>query len=260
MSEIGIMEGTNGYGKAVDRLIKNQINHNPVGKIIIQAIVDSPHRLVIRPLSDHPDGLHCEAVTYQEDRLTAAPKGVGGKAADVRQRLYKGDQDDPNTDDDERFNTEDPKLIATGGGSNVQLFFTPGEWGGKSGCFAACAGTQADEALFHEMVHAQRIMQGLYNRIPTVNAGYDNEEEFLAIVTANVYISAKGGTRFVADHASCRPLTTPMNTSKGFVDDRRNSWLFSQHFTVWQPVFRNLASLDPRTVKFNPFREFVSRL
>ena len=41
---------------------------------------------------------------------------------------------------------------------------------------------------------------GLSNPVPTVNTSYLNEEEFLAIVVTNVYVSAKGGTKFRANH------------------------------------------------------------
>ena len=43
------------------------------------------------------------------------------------------------------------------------------------------------------MIHALRNMQGKTNHIPTDDSGYDNDEEFLAIVATNVYISAGGG-------------------------------------------------------------------
>ena len=43
------------------------------------------------------------------------------------------------------------------------------------------------------LIDALRYMQGKSNAIPTEDSalGYDTEEEFLAIVAANVYMSAK---------------------------------------------------------------------
>lgn len=118
--------------------------------------------------------------------MTSSPKGLGGNTSDPRKKLYLGKDDDEDTDDnDERYDAAKPSNVARGGGSDVSLYFTPGEWG-KSGCLHGCIAALPDEVLLHELVHAQRDMQGLSNPVPTVNANYKNEEEFLAIVVANV--------------------------------------------------------------------------
>jgi hypothetical protein len=61
-------------------------------------------------------------------------------------------------------------------------------------------------------------MQSPSNPVPTANTSYLNEEEFLAIVVECVYISAKGGTKFRANHFDDSVLWSPLDTSKGFVD------------------------------------------
>ncbi len=253
------VKGPGDYRKAVQELV-TQIGGNPVGKVILAAISGTKNDLMILPLSEWngKGEKHCRAITRPKDHLTSAPKGTGGKTSDRRNKLYLGKDDDPDTDDDERYDAANPSQVATGGGSNTLLYFTPGEWG-KSGCDSGCVASAPDEVFLHELVHAQRDMQGVANPVPTLDANYKNEEEFLAIVVANVYISAKGGTQFRATYRTCQALWSPLNTSKGFVDDRNNSWLLTQHaFSEWRPVFGALASL--KAPKFNPFREFVNRL
>ena len=59
-----------------------------------------------------------------------------------------------------------PGMVGTGKGSDVTIYFTP-DTRQKSGCNTGTYGSQPDEVLFHEMVHALRYMQGKSNAIPT---------------------------------------------------------------------------------------------
>jgi hypothetical protein len=201
----------------------------------------------------------CRAIEEPKDKLKSAPKGIGGKdRTDLRDKWYSGRQDDPDTEDDERYTTRGVDKVAEGGGSDAQVYFTPSEWGGgESACSGPGTGAPADEVLFHEMVHALRDMQGLSNPVPTVNTSYLNEEEFLAIVVTNVYISAKGGTKFRANHFDNSILWSPLNTSKGFVEDEENRKVLNNYASMWQPTFGQLANLTQP--KFNPFREVIAR-
>jgi len=51
------------------------------------------------------------------------------------------------------------------------------------------AGLDKDEILFHELVHALRQMEGQMMNIPLsgTHSGYDNLEEFHAVVLTNIY-------------------------------------------------------------------------
>lgn len=256
------IKGELGYRKDVEKLVRGVIDRNPVGKLIIAFITHTGKDLTIKPLSAWPGrgSKHCRALTDAEDHLKAAPKGVSSKGVEIREKWYAGkvdDQDGVTDDNDERYDPAPTSKAAQGGGSNALVFFTPGEWGGKSGCFAGTAGAAPDDVLLHEMVHALRIMQGLYNPVPTRNTSYTNEEEFLAIEVGNVYISANNKTHLVAGHSSHQTLWNPLNTSKGFADDRENSKLLSHYFFEWRPVFLELAHL--KTARFNPFREWFNR-
>src|SRR5262249_15888945 len=118
----------------------------------------------------------------------------------------------------------------------------------------------ADEVLFHEMIHALRSIQGVRNDVPTEDTvrDYDTEEEFLAIVATNVYISAKGGLKLRADHHGHLPLKPPLDTSAGFLTDPNNLKLLKLYRLTWAPTFLALANV--LTAKFNPFRELNKSL
>jgi len=92
-------------------------------------------------------------------------------------------------------------VTGTGRGSDTTVFFTPSGYGypltvlksdqaviAKFLCEMQLAGAQADEVLFHELVHAMRQIRGLiYLGIP--RDGFQNEEEFIAILLTNIYSS-----------------------------------------------------------------------
>jgi hypothetical protein len=110
-----------------------------------------------------------------------------------------------------------------------------------------------DEILLHEMVHALRDMQGVSNPVPTTMR-YKNEEEFLAVVITNVYMSKKKGNKLLRpDYLHYGPLPDHLNTSDGFLKDDENKRLLAFYSTQWQPVFGRLGDVD---TPFNPFRPF----
>ena len=103
------------------------------------------------------------------------------------------------------------------------------------------------------MVHALRDMQGVSNPVPTT-LRYKNEEEFLAMVVTNVYISKKkGNTLLRPDYLHYGPLQPPLNTSDGFLKDDENRRILEFYSNAWQPVFGLLGDVD---TLFNPFRPF----
>src|SRR5262249_50774702 len=89
-----------------------------------------------------------------------------------------------------------------GTGTNATIFYRPEAWGVfGTASTAAAPSNRPDEVLLHEMVHAARDMKGVSYLLPMAK-GYENEEEFLAIVITNVYLSEKGQTALAADHIS----------------------------------------------------------
>jgi hypothetical protein len=62
-----------------------------------------------------------------------------------------------------------------------------------------------DYQLLHELVHAVREMRGQLQMVPTVNKEWDNQEEFFAILIANIYLSETGKRYLGASHHDFSP-------------------------------------------------------
>jgi Effector protein len=178
------------YERAVLRDLR-RIHHSHTGHAIFHEFVNRTHHLM-------------KIVPYEETPLNAY-----AKALDLRRATPKGEV--------ERDGYGKPILDAAGkpitglgGGSDAEVHFTPSIWvdycnkqkkGHKSGA-------QPDEILFHEMTHATREMRGLLNTLP-LGFLYDTEEEFFAILLANIYASETGRPIDIrSDHHGFLHLTT----------------------------------------------------
>ena len=184
------------------------------------------------------------------------PSSVSPEGKD-RARQYAGkddhedDADNPSDHDTRNDPVVNEKYRAKGGGSDVIIYFTPGLDGDKSCASGAgyCA-ANPDSILLHEMVHALCDMQGLSNPVPT-SLRYKNEEEFLAIVVTNVYISqTKSNNLLRLEYRRTGPLQPPCNTTDGFLKDPEHMTILKYYAQNWQPIFGELGHVQ---TKFNPF-------
>jgi len=252
--------GPSDYNQQAYAVLAN-IKINPAGKEIHALIRKTDYDLTFVPYDD----TDCNAGTIAENPADSAPKGVSSKwhakmdnGEYQGARWYRGDADKPTTDADEREKAA--KGTGTGKGSDVTIKFSPSIYG-QAGCYPeGTYGSKSDEVLFHEMIHALRMMQGKYNTIPTGDRfyGYENEEEFLAIIVTNVYMSANGvdndGLR--GGHDGHYALQPPLNTSAGFLADPTNRKLMNIYRLAWADTFLAIARVD---AAFNPFRELMNR-
>ena len=237
------IDDTNGppdYEATIQALLK-QMACDPVAALLLALIDGNRHDMMVRPFTKGDAALNGKdnAVTLAKHERDAHPEGVF---------YHLGKDDDPRTAlVDER--DERSRFKGTGDGSDVEIHFTPSSASGP--------GSLPDEVLFHEMVHGLREMQGLADMWPTNDSlrDYDNEEDFLAIVMTNVYISSKGGTQLRANHHGYHPLKRPLNTSAGFLADPANLSMMQKYSLSWG-VF-TYFSLLPGGPKFNPFRELL---
>ena len=144
-----------------------------------------------------------------------------------------------------------------GKGTDTAIDVSPEMWsGGKD----LGAGTALDDVVFHEMVHAFRLMSGTFYQLP-VNQGYDHEEEFLAIVLTNIYLSEKNAPALRARHQL--PNTALLEREK-FLDNVQKTDLtpivLIERFRLSNPkLYRNFADITKKSAKFNPVREFDER-
>jgi hypothetical protein len=144
-------------------------------------------------------------------------------------------------------------VIGTGAGTSSEVRYTPSMYRASQG-----PGRAPDEILFHELVHASREMRGVFFRMP-VNEGYDDLEEYIAIILCNIYLSEKLQDKFVANHKGARPLRGA---------DADNFLYNSQHVDVrptmviqkfkdsQQEFYWDVANLPPDRPKYNWVRQY----
>ncbi len=154
-------------------------------------------------------------------------------------------------------------IVGTGQGSKAVVRYSPSMFGfGGSGAATApptAAGTGPTAVLFHEMCHAYRIMRGTQYSGATMGgrAGYDDEEEFFAILVSNVFVSDPSTQVQVrilrADHHGFATLAANRATSTGFLQDAANQRLMVKLFTS-EPGLANALRAVP--AGFNPVRQY----
>lgn len=137
-----------------------------------------------------------------------------------------------------------PSPASEGGG--IRLYYSPAE---------TLKGTKweitSDDTFFHEIVHALRFgWSGSWEKAVWVN-GYQDQEEFIATIMENMYISSSGKTRFYSRYL--RPTMMSKEEAYNFYsqDVEVISWFkrctFSDPF-IWAMARRT----DP---PFNPWRD-----
>jgi hypothetical protein len=225
------------------------IEKNGLGGALLDLIDADPHYIWIVPHR----GESCNAGLAAENRQDASPKDMAP---------YVGNEDaESSSEDGEKTVTSsrDDKFAwqGTGAGSDVQVRFSPETYAG-SGCGGGLYGSKPDEVLFHELVHSLREIWGHYNPVPTVTDlfVYQNEEEWLAIVVTNIYISLKNGDndQLREDHRGHTKLRPPLNSSAGFLGNDDHLALVRKFYREEFHFFQLLASIK---APFNPVAEFA---
>lgn len=225
------------------------INQNRVGAVFITRLQRNKKIVTIYPMDD---GMAARigadnANTSPRKAADSAPKG----ASDRQQPYwYRGDPDVLGTREDERYDMVPRGVVGTGKGSDVIISFSPENIKEKK-----TYDRRPDIVLFHELVHALRMFQGLRNPIPTEDIRWMNEEEWLAVVLTNVYMSAGGSTRLRGGYGGYdRRLEAPEDTSSGFLTNEHLK-LLDKLFPFWGPVFTDVGFVI--VAPFNPIREYL---
>src|SRR6266545_3268830 len=176
-------------------------------------------KVTIVPFEQEGDNAYAVAVGGKIEGGDAAPRGV---------KPYAGGPDDVRTYDDEREMKQ--WFAGTGKGSDVEIHYNPHPPAGplsscpddgrkwKDGCpLYEGADHAKDDQLFHELVHTVRQTRGEFNCVPTSDKDWMNEEEFLAVLVTNIYLSERGKTNLRGNYLGFGLLTAPLNTSEGFL-------------------------------------------
>jgi hypothetical protein len=124
--------------------------------------------------------------------------------------------------------------------------------------------TGPDDTLVHELVHSLREMRGQFNRVPTRTTGYENQEEYFAILLQNIYASEKGLTIFRGNHLTDAQLSKSLSTSETFLgkgqrplstEQLENRQLVSRLTNECLALCRNV--LSHVQAAFNPISEYL---
>jgi hypothetical protein len=237
-----IIEGAEHFRSMVSDLLygtgtnPGKISTNPVGKLILTHIEESPYQVTITPWTRAGKGLGAQTDGEEDD---AHPNG---------EYYYRDVEDDPKTLRNERFDKS--KTKGTGKGTGAVVFFS-------TVIPPSAIPSDPDVLLLHELVHVLRKMQGVENPRPLEGSAlsqYDDAEEWLAILVEDVYRSAKHQTQFRGGHDLTTKLEPPEDTSDGFLGNPGNRSLMQHYYRKWRPVFRELSLVHAR---FNPFHEYT---
>ncbi|MFL5240604.1 MAG: hypothetical protein ACJ8FY_00725 [Gemmataceae bacterium] len=243
----------NQYEASIITLL-DKIKQNLAGAAILGFIEGNKHQLTIIPYTDlyiiRHNKKRCNASTDPDLDADGHPEG--------KEWYTNADLHDKSG---AREDTSGKK--GTGRGSDVHVCFNPNQTDVASGkgtsCFTSTLGGLPDEVLFHEIIHALRFMKALDLGKPTYGKNlehYDNEEEFLAIVITNVYMSAWGLKDFRADHFGYKKA--PYQTTADFLSDADNLKTLTNNYADFADVYQLLALIPGSVAAFNPFRELVN--
>jgi len=146
-------------------------------------------------------------------------------------------------------------VFGTGAGTNAYLKYHPATFRqyiiNKRGI---PPGSGPGEVLFHELVHAQRMLDGKFisTTVPE-HIHMDDFEEFCAIVAANIYRSERGFELIRSDHWGNEAIRGPR------ADQVEYYKIYKAELERWygsQPNFCRALAESP--AKFNPLRIAVT--
>lgn len=226
----------------------NEIARVRVGYEILQAIAHAPFNQIIvpNPALPHHDGGET-LWGYRPEYCNA----FADPPPPIYRRGYSADIFDEGL--------EALGIIHTPGtGSDSEITFNPHAWDGSTRCtHGAVAGVGPHQILLHEMLHAYRFQHGFTN-LESTGDGYDNMEEYFAIVVANIYISGADGAsaRLRADHHGFTALTAAQVAS--FRTTPPNPARLTQIQSDVPDLVSRLRALPVDVCAFNPFRPSVA--
>lgn len=119
-------------------------------------------------------------------------------------------------------------------------------------------GALPDAALLHELVHAQRCVSGLSEKVQLTNSlhRYHDQEEFFATIVTNIYLSELGSPRLRNGHG-LEILPAGGDTDGRVLISNDYVDLVKKYCTQHPRLSRALAKVK---TQYNPFRAYYSRM
>jgi hypothetical protein len=158
----------------------------------------------------------------------------------------------------------------TGAGASVVIYYSVGTWTDAlyTDVSVGGAGFQPDDVLFHELVHATRVIRGQQTSVTVEGRpNFGNIEEYFATVIANIYLSEKGVRLRGAYAPDSADPPTDWSVMKDDPDGfyRNNDKLsmppdrLMDTFKRTQMLFYHDLALLPNPPSFNPVRIHFKR-
>ena len=161
--------------------------------------------------------------------------------------------------------TENNSTSTGTGWSQPTVNYSPGVFNHSGACYtqlkkaATNRGLYPDELLFHELVHGFRGAAARFRAFPASGglANYDGTEEFIAVLTTNIYVSdpsngSKTGLR--RDHHGFAKLEEGFAGSFEFFRSSKNAFTLVDQFCTENPAFtRWIAGVR---APFNPIAAY----
>ncbi len=154
-----------------------------------------------------------------------------------------------------------------GPGDSAIIEFDPSVWGGgslvrdlaQSGnpTQYSGAGMEAEDVLFHELIHALRSLKGVSDRRRTETADYVSVEEFAACLITNITLNEKnprGPLRY--GEINFKPMPEPFRTSAGYLRHTEHVDLIRRLYGQDVSLMHNIAG-SPHQNPFNPIRRYL---
>lgn len=164
------------------------IGRKQVGRAVLAVIKSATHKLAIMPFRPQNDkDINADAFGFSQMKGTM----LGFAVRDTTGHAVR--------------DTNGAVIRGQGGGTPVIIDYSPDMWGKRGSAHLTGPGSEPDEVLLHELVHAGRELKGVESTRAVGNNDvdllYENEEEFVAIVITNIYLSEKKQTRLRGTHA-----------------------------------------------------------
>jgi len=157
--------------------------------------------------------------------------------------------------------------VTVNGGIQGYVNYSPDTFSLHGACSATKSvsnrGLYWDEMLFHELVHAFRNVSGKWHQ-PTLSYGlhrYTDNEEFIALLLSNIYISdksnkIKSGLR--ADHIGFEPLSRDFDDSFKFFSTSTLTFGLIEKFCKDNPGLTRKIANDLANIQFNPLAAYYT--
>ena len=144
--------------------------------------------------------------------------------------------------------------------------YTPGAFGHGGSCAAAHganrSGRLVDEVLFHELIHVFRTATNTWNQGRLVGFAmkqYDSNEEFIAVLCTNIYVSDRSNkikTGLRAGHRGFAAMTAADAGRFALFASSSEAFTLVKQFCADNPIFTKALSKHLKDVPYNPIADF----